>query len=151
MQEMRRRGWLLPIGGALAAAMLFVPGPASAQDALTVAPKVFKKVTENARMRVLEAHFRPGEKVGLHSFSDHLIYMLTPGTLVIKPPGRTPYEMTFTPGEAVFLPAQTRAAENDGKEAVRALIVELKTAPPTQARRAKRGKRTGRGKRSRRR
>jgi quercetin dioxygenase-like cupin family protein len=134
----------------LAAWVVWIP-PAAAQDALTVAPKVFRKVTENSRMRVLEATFRPGEKVGAHTLSDHLLYMLTDGTLVLKPAGRTAYEMNFKPGEALFLPAQTRAAENGGNKTVRALIVELKSAPAAQSRAKARGKRTGRKRSGRRR
>ena len=133
------------------AALLFAV-PASAQDALTAAPKIFKKVMENDKIRVLEANFGPGDKAAPHSHPEHLFYMLTPGTLIIKPPGRTPYEMTFKTGEAVYLPAQTRATETGGDKALRALIVEIKTpqARPS-ARRSGKGKRGRRGTRSRRR
>ena len=135
----------------LLAALLSAPVAVQAQDVLTVAPTVFKQVIDNNRMRVLEATFRPGEKVGLHSHPDHMIYMLTPGTLIVKPPGRTPYEMTSKTGEAIYLAAQTRALENEGDKAVRALIVELKTPPPASARRGGKAQRSGRGKRQRRR
>jgi beta-alanine degradation protein BauB len=143
------RKMLVRIG--LLTVLLGAAGAGQAQDVLTVAPNVFKLVMENNRIRVIEATFRPGEKVAEHSHPDHMIYMLSPGTLVIKPPGRTAYEMTFNSGEAVYLAAQTRAAENDGERTVRVLIVELKTAPPTSARRADRGRRGSRGKRARRR
>ncbi|HEX2216048.1 MAG TPA: cupin domain-containing protein [Xanthobacteraceae bacterium] len=139
------------------ATLLLWGAPGFAQDALTSAPNVFKKVMENDRLRVLEATFRAGEKVALHSHPEHLFYMLSDGTLVLKPPGRTPYEMTLTRGEAIYLPAQTRAAENDSNRAVRALIVEFKTPPPAAgANSSVKSKRTGRsrsarGKRGRRR
>lgn len=134
----------------LLAALLSAPVAAQAQDALTIAPTVFKQVMDNNRIRVLEATFKPGEQVSLHSHPDHMIYMLTPGTLVIKPPGRTPYEMTSKIGEAIYLAAQARALENAGDKIVRVLIVELKAASPASARRGK-GQRTPRGKRQRRR
>lgn len=133
-------------------AIVLISRPAHAQDALTAGPGVYKKVMENARVRVLEATFKPGAKVGLHSHPEHIFYMLTDGTLVIKPPGRTAYEMTFVAGEASYLPATTRALENDGDKAVRALIVELKTPPPGSARRVVAGKKGAKGsKRARRR
>lgn len=113
---------------------LFAPGLASAQDALQVGEGVYKKVLENERIRVLEASFKPGAKVGVHSHPDHLLYMLTDGSLTLKPSGRTPYEITFTRGEALWLPAQSRGAENDGEKTVRALIVEFKTATRTARR-----------------
>jgi quercetin dioxygenase-like cupin family protein len=133
------RNWVL-------AAALTWAAPGLAQDALSAAPNIFRKVMENDRIRVLEANFKPGDKTGLHSHPDHMLYMLSEGTLVIKPPGRTPYEMTHKAGEAIFLAAQTRAVENDGDKAVRALIVELKT-PRARAstRKTGRSKRTGRG------
>lgn len=137
---------------------LAITGQANAQDALTAAPTIFRKVMENDRMRVLEATFKPGDKAAQHSHPDHMIYMITPGTLVIRPPGRTGYEMTHKAGEAIYLPSQTRGMENDSTETVRALIVELKTPPvrvstrKASTRKASRGKRSARvGKRARRR
>jgi beta-alanine degradation protein BauB len=124
-------------------AFLLAAGPALAQDAVKAAPNVFKTVADNPRVRVLEANFKPGDKVPVHSHPDHLFYALEPGTLVLKPAGRTPYEMTLKSGEALFLPAQTRAAENDGDKTVRALIVEFKSPPPASARRGATSKRKG--------
>jgi quercetin dioxygenase-like cupin family protein len=135
----------------LLVALLSAPTAAGAQDVLTVAPTVFKQVMDNNRMRVLEGTFKPGEQVGVHSHPDHMIYMLTPGTLVIKPPGRTPYEMTYKVGEATYLAAQTRALENGGDKAVRVLIVEMKAAAPVSAKRAGKSQRPQRSKRQRRR
>lgn len=112
-------------------ALLFgIPTVAQAQDALAVAPGVYKQVLDNVRMRVLQATLRPGDKVALHSHPDHMIYMLTGGALTIRPPGRTPYEMSYDVGEAVFLAGQTRELSNDGDKLVRMLIVELKSPPP---------------------
>lgn len=130
------------------AAVLMAAVPAFAQDAVTAGPNVYKKLMENDRIRVLEATFKPGDKVGPHSVSEHLFYMLSGGNLTIKPEGRTAYEMTFKVGESLYLPAQTRAAENDGDQTVRALIVEIKGASARSGRRTG-GKRGGRGKRRR--
>lgn len=134
-------GWLMFV---VAAALVATPVASLAQDALTVGPNVYKKVLENNRMRVLEGTFKPGAKLGVHSHPDHLLYVLTDGSLTFKPAGRTPFEMTFKSGEAFSLPAQARAAENDGDKDVRVLVVELKL-PATSARPAARGKRTGKG------
>jgi quercetin dioxygenase-like cupin family protein len=138
--DMRRITWLL-------AALLAVTAcPATAQDAVTVGPTIYKKVLENDRMRVLEGNFKRGAKLGVHSHPDHLLYVLTDGALVFKPGGRTPYEMTFKAGEAFSLPAQTRALENDSDKDIRVLVVELKqpvrtaSAPPRGKRVASKGK-----------
>ena len=133
----------------LAAAFVAAPFTAMsfkalAQDALAVGPNVYKKVLENNRIRVLEGTFKPGAKLSVHSHPDHLLYVLTDGSLTFKPSGRTPFEMTFKAGEAFSLPAQARAAENDGDKDVRVLVVELKSPAPS-ARPAARGKRVGKG------
>jgi quercetin dioxygenase-like cupin family protein len=131
-------------GGALTGGLV---GPAAAQDAAKVAPQTFRVVLDNDRVRVMEARFRPGDKIGLHSHPDHLYYALTDGSLVLKPPGRTPYEITLTVGEALWLPAQTRGVENAGDKDVRVLVMELKGASARVSRRAggRRGARARRG------
>jgi beta-alanine degradation protein BauB len=127
--------------GLLAAAVTAsMAGEASAQDALSMTPGVYKKVLENERIRVLEGTFRKGAKVDVHSHPEHLLYVLTDGALVFKPGGRTPYEMTFKAGEAFSLPAQSRALENDSEKDIRVLVVELK-APVRTASASPRGKR----------
>lgn len=119
------------------AGLVSVAGAAQAQDAVSVAPGIYRKVLENDRVRVLEATFKPGAKATVHSHPEHILYMISDGILVLKPAGRTGYEMTFKPGEALFLPAQTRATENDGDKTVRAVIVELKAARPVAAAKGK--------------
>lgn len=117
---------------ALAAAGVVVLAPmARAQDPRAVAPNVFREVLNNPRVRVLEANFRPGAKVPAHALPEHVLYMLSDGTLIIRQAGKTPYDMAFTAGQALMLPAQTRAVENEGDKAVRALIVEFKQAAAT--------------------
>jgi beta-alanine degradation protein BauB len=126
--------------GVLAVALATIACEASAQDALSVGPGIYKKVLENDRLRVLEGNFRKGAKIGAHAHPDHLLYVLTDGALVFKQGGRTPYEMTFKAGEAFSLPAQTRALENDSDKDIRVLVVELKQ-PVRTASASPRGKR----------
>ncbi|NIK45984.1 cupin domain-containing protein [Variibacter gotjawalensis] len=81
---------------------------------------------ENHKVRVLEATLKPKDKVGTHEQGEHMFYVLTDGTLVIEAAGRTGYEMAFKAGESFWLPAQTRALQNDGDKPIKALIVEVK-------------------------
>jgi beta-alanine degradation protein BauB len=135
------------IVGLLTVVLAVPASQASAQDALTVGPTIYKKVLENDRMRVLEGNFKRGAKIGVHSHPDHLLYVLTDGALVFKSGGRTPYEMTFKAGEAFSLPAQSRALENDSDKDIRVLVVELKQ-PVRTASASPRGKRaSSKGKR----
>jgi hypothetical protein len=73
-----------------------------------------------------------------------MIYMQTDGSITMKLPGKTPYQMILNAGEALFLTAQTRAEENDGDKEVRFLVVELKqSAARPAAARGKKGSAKG--------
>lgn len=100
-----------------------------AQDAPTVAPRSYRVVLENDRVRVLEYKSRPGFGVcgqGMHSHPDHVTVSLTDAKLK---------ETTFDgkskfvdiPAGAVFYdPAQVHAAEVIGGLGTRTYIIELK-------------------------
>ena len=92
-----------------------------------------KVLLENEQVRVIEMRFKPGVKFDTTSHPNRFIYGLSDGALLFSPPGRTPYELSFRAGEALWLPAQAMATQNEGDKEVRALVVELKDV------RAKRG------------
>jgi hypothetical protein len=102
-----------------------------------------KPLLENERMRVLELLFKPGAKTSILSHPSRFVYALTDGALVFFPPGKTPYELSFKAGEALWLPAEAISTENDGDKVVRALVVEFKegSRPPTKV--AMKGKARG--------
>ena len=116
------RLWLL-----FAAVLLSVSNDAAAQTK-TAGSDVLRPVLENNRVRVYEAIFKPGAKLPARAYPNHMIYMLTDGTLVFEQAGHTGYEMTVKAGEGQWFPAQTRAMENDSDKEVRILIVEVKEA-----------------------
>jgi quercetin dioxygenase-like cupin family protein len=124
--------------GLLAACVSFT-ALAQAQEQKS-APGAVAPLLENDRVRVFEMHFKPGEKLSARAHTPHLMYMLTDGTLVFSEDGKRPYEMIFRAGEAVWVPAQARAAENGSEKEVRALVVEVKQ-PPAPAAVAKKAKR----------
>src|SRR5262245_55585089 len=88
--------------------------------AAMAAPKAvqgtFKTVLDSDRVRVIEVSLKPGAKSATLALPNRLIYGLTDGTIVFSPPGRTPYELTFKAGEALWLPSQSMGAENDGSK-----------------------------------
>ena len=53
-------------------------GRASAQDPVKVAPKQYKAIFNNDRVRVLEVTIKPGEKSPMHSHPDYLVYAMGP-------------------------------------------------------------------------
>lgn len=139
----------------LAAAVLFLTAAgAGAQEAKEAA----KTLLQNERVRVMEVSFKPGAKTTAVSQPNRFLYALTDGALVFAPPGKTPYELSFKAGEAIWLPSQPMATENDSGKEVRALVVEFKdggrSAAPSgsggkpKAGKGSRGKgKAGRGKR----
>lgn len=124
----RLRGSCFGLSSRLAVAVALVIatlGVAAAQD--TRAPRdVFKQVVDNERVRVFEVQFPPGAKVPPRAFMNHLLFMVTDGTLVFTDTGKTPYEMTFKAGETYWFSAITRGIQNDTDKLIRILVVEVK-------------------------
>ena len=69
--------------------LLTLSESADAQDAAKMQPQSFKIAFENAKLRVLDFHSRPGMGVcgsGMHSHPAHLTVALTPGKVRVKTP-----------------------------------------------------------------
>jgi len=127
---------ILLLVGAL---LLVLCGPSTAQNRETTDALVYKQLLDNERVRVFQANFKPGDKLGTRNYPNHLMYMLTDGTLVFKPAGRIAYEVNFKAGETMWFPPLARATENDSDKEVRVLVVEFKegAAPRAVAAKAK--------------
>ena len=102
---------------------------ALAQDAPTAAPRSFRVVLENDRVRVLEFKSRPGFGVcgeGMHSHPDHVTVSLTGAKLkVTTPNGKATFE-DIPAGTVFFAPAEVHSAEIIGGLGTRSYIIELK-------------------------
>jgi hypothetical protein len=113
---------------ALLAAFGVVPS-ALAQDAPTAAPRSYRVVLENERVRVLEYKSRPGFGVcgeGMHSHPDHVTVSLTGAKFkVTSPDGKVTFDDVPT-GAVFFAPAETHKAEIIGGLGTRSYIIELK-------------------------
>src|SRR5687767_14537240 len=102
---MANRLWIIPALAATALAAL-------AQDPHVVGPTIYKKKLENDRTRVYEITFRPGARIAMHRHPDHVVYILTPGTLSIQEGAKKPIVLKGKTGDTFFLPAQTHSARN---------------------------------------
>ena len=106
-----------------------VAGEVLAQDAPTVAPRSFRVVLENDRVRVLEYKSRPGFGVcgeGMHSHPDHVTVSLTGAKLkVTTSDGKAMFE-DIPAGTVFFAPAEVHSAEVIGGLGTRSYIIELK-------------------------
>jgi quercetin dioxygenase-like cupin family protein len=95
-------------------------------DALHGASNVYKFIMENDRVRVLDAHFKPGAKAAMHTHPDHVVYILNDGKLNLTPSKGKTQEIDLKSGQAIWMDATSHAAENPGKTDVHLLVVELK-------------------------
>ena len=90
-----------------------------------------------------ELRLAPRSKIGPTAYPNSFVYPLTDGTIVFTHPGKTPFEMSFRAGEALWLPSQLAATSNETDKEIRALVVEIKAKPPVTPR-AKAKRRQGR-------
>lgn len=122
-QHMSRRQ-LMALLGALGVA----PG-ALAQDAANVAPRSFRVVLDNDRVRVLEFKSRPGFGVcgeGMHYHPDHVTVSMTGAKLRVRTPDGKAAFREIPPGTVFYAPAETHAAEIIGGLGTLSYIIELK-------------------------
>jgi hypothetical protein len=127
LQDAQRRRWLALLPGlALATAV-------DAQDAARVQPQAYRIGLDNDEMRVLDFVSRPGMGVcgsGLHSHPPHLTVALSDCRVRVRENGKE-FVGENKLGDVFWSPAVTHETENMAGHEVRALIIELKSPPPT--------------------
>ena len=112
-------------------AMMGMIAPAQAQAGKPADGEMATPLLENEQARVRDLRLKPGAKMPAISYPNIFVYALTDGALVFAPAGgRTPYELTFKAGDALWLPAQT-ASTNETNREVRVLLVEIKARAPS--------------------
>jgi hypothetical protein len=108
-----------------------VPPTAVAQDPTVVAPKNYRVVFENDRVRVLEYSNRPGLGpcgVGRHYHPAHVDIFLTPFTGRVTHGDGKVSQGSVKPGDVHWYEAEFHEVENIDKSASRMLMVEMKDA-----------------------
>jgi beta-alanine degradation protein BauB len=95
-------------------------------DPSMVAGDVYKLVMENEHVRVFDVQFQPGQKAVMHGHPNHVVYVLSDYTLDLKLPDGSSQVVPLKAGQASWMEAGPHAAENIGKTAGHALVVELK-------------------------
>lgn len=108
---------------------LFVVGTATAQDPLKVGPKIYRKILENERVRMLEVTFAPGDSIGMHSHPDHAVYAVTGGKLRVTTSDGKTQVAVLNAGDPIWFPAVIHGAKNIGTTHLKLLVVELKEKP----------------------
>ena len=102
-------------------------GTAAAQDPVKVAPKNFKVLLENDKVRVLEFHSSAGTKIPMHSHPPYVSYSISGAgkTKFTSADGKTT-EAAAATGQATWHDAETHASEYEGTGTTHVLLVELK-------------------------
>ena len=96
------------------------------QDPLVVNSKTIVRKLENARVRVLEATLKPGDKEQLHSHPAYVIYVIEGGKVRTHGTDGSVVEADFKTGDVIYRDPVTHWAENVGTTTIRLELVELK-------------------------
>ena len=95
-------------------------------DAVSVAPHVYKVLLENDRVRVLGSKMKPGEKTEMHSHPDIVAYIVAGGKARFEFPGGHSMDIDSKPGEAMFMDGHSHSAKNTGDSELHAILIGLK-------------------------
>ena len=96
------------------------------QEAVKAAPKNYRVLFENDRVRVLESHLEPGEKTEMHSHPACVVISLHDHRLRFAVPGGERQEIGLKGGAVAWFDSVIHATENIDAIEVRDIIVELK-------------------------
>ena len=97
-----------------------------AEDAVKVAPHVYKVLFENERCRLLEVNMEPGGRTEMHSHPDTLIYALAAGRVTFTDPSGEVAELDYPAGETIWVDATDHETDNVGGTVAHALLFEPK-------------------------
>ena len=98
------------------------------QDFTKVAPNSTKVLLENDKVRVVEFWSKKGEKFGMHSHPNYVVYFLSDGKVKTTLPDGKNTETEAKAGTASWSEAVTHANENIGSSDVHGIVIELKTS-----------------------
>jgi len=117
---------------AIPVVLLFAAAGAGAQDVVQVGGDSHKVLFENAQVRMLAVHIKPGQKVPMHSHPANVSYYLSDGKLRITLADGKTVEKEPKSGTAGWSDAVTHAVENIGSADFTQVQVELKNAAPAK-------------------
>jgi quercetin dioxygenase-like cupin family protein len=97
-----------------------------AQDAVKIAPHVYKVLTETDKVRVLEARIKPGAKTELHGHPVHVAVATTAGKYRFAGPDGKTMDAELEAGQTMVFEATEHTTENIGDKESVAILIELK-------------------------
>jgi hypothetical protein len=115
--------------GAAATGVVVALAEASTMDPVKLSPEYYTVRLDNARVRVLEFHLKPGEREVMHSHPEGVLFSLADATLKNTFPDRPATTHHWTQGEVDWSDAVTHTGENIGTTEAHLYRVELKGCP----------------------
>ncbi len=105
---------------------------ALAQDPVKVAGGMYKVVSENDRVRILDVNIPPGAKTVMHSHPDLVAVVLEPSTIKWATPDGTSRQSgpEFKRGGVQHMTSEMHISENIGKTSAHVILVEFKQPAP---------------------
>jgi len=100
-----------------------------AQDAAKVDAKHYTVAFENDQVRVLKAHYGPGEKSTMHSHPNSVAVFLTDAKGRFTFPDGKSEDFNGKAGDVIWNDAKVHLPENTGDEAFDVVVIELKANP----------------------
>src|SRR5271157_5348310 len=100
-----------------------------AQDPTKVEPSHYKLAFENESVQVVNVHYGPHEKSGMHDHPGGVVVVITAGHLKFTDNHGKVQEVFAKPGEARWFAPFKHRVENLGDTAYNAVYVGIKTKP----------------------
>jgi len=96
------------------------------QDAVIVAPEIYRVLLENDRVRVLDVTGEPGTKSPLHGHPDSVMHAVSDASIVVTNAEGDTNAVELPAGVTFWSPASSHTVENVGSGTVHFIRVELK-------------------------
>jgi len=104
----------------------------SSQDPVQVDAQHTKVEFENAQIRVLRFHLGPKERSPMHEHPERVFIFLTDAHTKVTIDNGTAEERSGKAGDMRHRSAEKHAVENLASSDYESIIIELKSAPPTE-------------------
>ena len=97
-----------------------------AQDPTKVEPKHYKLAFENETVQVVDVHYGPHEKSGMHDHPGGVVVVITAGHLKFTDENGKTREVYAKPGESRWFPAFKHKVENLSDKPFDGVYIEIK-------------------------
>ena len=115
--------------GAICTGMITALAAVPIVDPVKLSPQYYKVRLDNARVRVLEFRSKPGEKEGMHSHPEGVVFTLADATYKNTFPDGSATTRSEAQGDVEWSDAITHSGENVGATDGHFYRIELKNCP----------------------